>query len=169
MKLKEKVVQSVKWLFIAQISSQVIRTIVTILVIRDFDAREMTYVALSQTIIGFFELFSTFGLSAAIVGKKEIIKEDLQNVFGLMLLINIVLLVIVFGGAEYFSQFYNTPEIANILKVTSVGFLLVAIGYIPSALLVREMRFKLISAIQMISGLGGALTSYICAKSGMGY
>src|SRR5688572_27526985 len=123
MKLKDKVIQSVKWLFVAQICSQIVRTIVTILVIRDFDAREMTYVALSSSIFGFFELFSTLRLNATIIRKKEVLKEDLENVFGLILIVNVVLLVIVFGGAEFFSRFYNIPEIADILKVTSLSFL----------------------------------------------
>ncbi len=169
MNLKEKVIHSIKWLVIAQISSQVIRTIVTILVIRDFDAREMTYVALSSSIFGFFELFSTFGLSHALISKKEVLKEDMQNAFGMMLMVNCLLLIIVFGGAEFFSQFYNTPELANILKLTSLTFLLSAVGYVPGALLAKEMRFKLISIIQLISGLSGALTSFLCSKIGLGY
>lgn len=169
MKLKDKIVQSVKWLFIAQISSQVIRTIVTILVIRDFDAREMTYVALSQSIIGFFEMFSTLGLGSAIVRQKDVSKQELQDIFGVVLAINLFLLLLVFGGADYFSQFYNTPEIANILKVTAISFVFVALGFIPGAMLTKEMHFKMISSIQVVSGLGGALTSYICAKKGLGY
>jgi O-antigen/teichoic acid export membrane protein len=169
MKLKDKVIQSVKWLFVAQICSQVVRTIVTILVIRDFDAREMTYVALSSSIFGFFELFSTLRLNATIIRKKEVLKEDLENVFGLILIVNVVLLVIVFGGAEFFSRFYNIPEIADILKVTSLSFLLVAFGYVPGVLLTKDMRFKLLSCIQMASGLGGALTAYIGAINGLGY
>jgi O-antigen/teichoic acid export membrane protein len=169
MKLKDKVVQSVKWMFIAQICTQIVRTMVTIMVIRDFEAREMTYVALSQSIFGFFELFSTLRLSATVIRKKEVIKEDLQNVFGLILLVNVVLMILVFGGAERFSEFYNTPEIANILKLTSLTFLLVAVGYVPGVLLMKDMRFKLLSVIQMAAGLGGALTAYLGAKNGLGY
>ncbi|MES2626905.1 MAG: oligosaccharide flippase family protein [Pseudomonadota bacterium] len=169
MKLKEKVVQSVKWLFIAQLSSQLIRTLVTILVIRDFDAREMSFVALSQTITGFLEIFSTLGLNAAIISKKDITKRDLQNIFGLVLVINAVLLAIVMGGANYFSSFYNTPEVADILRVSGWSFLFVALGFIPNAMLVKDMRFKATSIIQVIAGLSGALISYVCAKNGLGY
>ncbi len=169
MNLKDKVIQSIKWLFIAQLCSQIVRTVVTILVIRDFDAREMTYVALSQSIFGFFELFSTLRLGGSVIRKKDVTKEELQNVFGLVLAINAVLLIIVFGGSEFFSTFYNTPEIANILKITSLTFILVALSYVPGVLLAKDMRFKLLSVIQMTAGLGGALTAYIGAKNGLGY
>lgn len=169
MNLKDKVVQSIKWLFVAQICSQIVRTLITLVIIRGFDAHEMTYIALSQSIIGFFELFSTLRLSATIIRKKEVVKEDLQNVFGLMLIINLILFGMVFGGAELFSRFYDTPEVATILKVSSLSLLLVAVGYIPGTLLTKDMRFRLLSCIQVISGLGGALTAYLCARSGLGY
>jgi O-antigen/teichoic acid export membrane protein len=169
MKLKEKVVQSVKWLAVAQIASQLIRTIVTLWVIRNFDAREMSYVALSQTITGFLDIFATLGLNAAIISKKDLVKKDLQNIFGLVLCINALLILIVFGGAQYFSDFYNTPEIADILRISAIGFVLVALGFIPNAMLVKNMRFRAVSIVQVIAGLSGALISYLCAKNGLGY
>ena len=169
MTLKEKVVQSVKWLFIAQISSQLIRTLVTILVIRDFDAREMSYVALSQTITGFLEIFSTLGLNAAIISKKDISKRDLQDIFGLVLAINALIILIIIGGANYFAAFYNTPEVAEILRVTAISFIFVALGFVPNAMLIKDMRFRAVSCIQVISGLCGALVSYISAKNGLSY
>src|SRR5688500_18835003 len=128
MKLKDTVVESIKWLFVAQIISQVVRTAVTILVMRSFDAREMALVALAGTVIGFFEMFSTLGLGAAIISKKDVTKFDLQNVFGLVLLLNVMLALLVFGGAELFAKFYDAPEVADILKISSIYFVLTAVG-----------------------------------------
>lgn len=169
MTLKDKVAQSVKWLFVAQISSQLIRTLVTILVIRDFDAHEMSIVALSQTVTGFLEIFQTLGLNAAIISKKDLSKRDHQNIFGVVVAINLILFTIVMGGANYFAAFYGRPELAAVLRVSGIGFLFVALGFMSNAMLVKNMRFKALSVIQVISGLSGALVSYVSAENGLGY
>jgi O-antigen/teichoic acid export membrane protein len=46
---------------------------------------------------------------------------------------------------------------------------MVAVGFLPNAMLVKNMRFRAISIVQVVAGSSGALISYLCAKNGLGY
>jgi len=169
MNIKSKVIESVRWLFVAQLFSQLVRTGVTIYVIRELESEHMAFVAMAQTVIGFMELFSSLGLGAAIVSKHNLTAKDLSNIAGMVLAVNLSLACAVFLLSDVFAQFYGTPEISAILKVLSLGFVISAFSTVPSALLTKEMRFREISLIQVVASVAGAITSFILVTRGYLY
>lgn len=169
MSLKAKVIESIKWLFAAQLLSQLIRTLVTIFVIRNLEREDMAYVALSLSITSFLEIFSTLGLNAAIISRREVSRKDLQNIFGLVLLINSALILVLLGSSGFLADFYSMPPLASILSVSAISFLLAALRFVPDAMMTREMQFRKISCIRLTASIGSALIAYVSMRNGYGY
>lgn len=169
MNLRSKVIESIRWLAIAQLVSQFIRIAVSIYVIRQLESEHMAYVALSDTIISFLDMFSTLGLGAVVISRKDITEKDLSNIAGMLVLINLTLGILLVGFSGAIAGFYNTPALANILRVMSLGFVFTAAGSVPSALMTKDMRFKELSIIQVCAGMLGALASFILVNLGFEY
>ena len=169
MNLRSKVIESIRWLALAQLVSQFIRIGVTIYVIRQLESEHMAYVALSDTIISFLDMFSTLGLGAVVISRKNITERDLENIAGMLVLINLTLGLLLVGLSGTIASFYNTPELANILRVMSLGFVFTAAASVPSALMTKGMRFKELSIIQVCASMLGALTSFVLVNFGYEY
>lgn len=161
MGLKLKVIESIRWLAIAQLTSQLIRIAVSIYVIRQLENEHMAYVALADTLLGFLDMFSTLGLAAVIISKKNLSQRDLSNIAGMLILINFSFTALVFLFADAVAGFYRTPELREVLMVVSLGFLMTGISAAPNALLSKDMRFKELSIVQFVASLAGAVTSLV--------
>lgn len=169
MNLRSKVIESIRWLAIAQLISQFIRIGVSIYVIRQLESEHMAYVALSDTLISFLDMFSTLGLGAVVISRKDITEKDLANIAGMLVLINLTLGILLVSLAGTIADFYNTPPLANILRVMSLGFVFTAAASVPSALMTKDMRFKELSIIQVCASMLGALISFILVNLGFEY
>lgn len=169
MSIKHKVAESLKWLVIAQVLSQLFRVLVSIYVYRNLGREDMAYVGLALSVTNFLDIFTTLGLNAAIIRRQDIAKRDLQNIFGLVVTINLVLTLALLFGSGAFASFYGIPELVAILNVSAAGFMISAVRFTSGALMVRDMRFKDISISQLIANAGAAFTSYLLVKLGYGY
>jgi len=169
MELKGKVIESIRWLAIAQLLSQFARIGVSIYVIRQLQHEHMAYVALSDAILGFIDMFSTLGLAAVIISKKNLSDKDLANIAGMLILINVCFTGLVILFSDAIAGFYRTPELRDVLIVVSFSFLLTGISAAPGALLAKAMRFKELSIVQFVASLIGALTSLTLVNFGFEY
>lgn len=169
MSIKQKVFHSIKWLGIGQAMSQVLRLAVTIYVIRLLDQSDLGLIALATAVVGFMEMFATLGLNASLIRKKDLSANDLGNVFGLLLALNIIIIALVNLAAPAVAEFYGRPELLLILRVLSVGFLFNALAAVPTVLLNRDMRFKAVSMIQLGASMCSAMVSFYLATHGYAY
>lgn len=169
MSIKDKVAESLKWLMIAQALSQLFRILVSIYVYRNLESQDMAYVGLASSVVNFLEIFTALGLNAAIIRKQQIDTRDLQNIFGLVVTINLLLTLVLLVGSSAFASFYDIPELMPIMNVSAAGFLISALRFTSAAMMVREMRFKDISICQLAANIGAALTAYTLVNSGYRY
>ncbi len=169
MGLKSQVIESVRWLAMAQLVSQLVRIVVSIYVIRQLENEQMAYVALADTLLGFLDMFATLGLGAVIISKKDLTEREISNIAGVLLIINFSITLLVILLAAPVASFYRIVELEDILKVVCLGFLLTGVSAPCAALLSRNMRFKEQSIIQFAASVVGALTSFILVNVGFEY
>ncbi len=169
MATKNKVFSSLKLLTVARLIAQISRWAATLLVIQQLSPADFGLAALATGVLSLLELFTSFGLNAAIIQSKIINKEKLRIIFGMIVVINLSLAAIMWMIAPIAADFYNQPELVGILRVLAFSFLFVIAGSLPTGLLVRSMRFKVIALSQVLSGIAGAVVSVYLAYSGFGY
>lgn len=169
MNFRSLVVDSMRWLVVTQFISQFFRIVVSLFVIRNLESEHMGYVALALTITGFVEMFSSMGMTSAIIKKPDLSSRDISNISGMILLINLAIAAVLFGVSGLVAAFYNTPEVENILKVEALGFILLGFTAVPAALMTKEMRFKELGLIQVFASFSGAMTSLYLVTHGYTY
>lgn len=168
MSITGKVVHSLKWMSISKLLAQLIRWVVTFVVIRILSPEDYGLMAMSDVVVSFFALFATIGLASALVQVRSFTQTQIQELFGLLLAVNLALAIAVVLVTPYAAAFYNEERLIHVLYALQIGFLITAFETLPSALMNREMRFKALSLIDLGAAVTSAMVTLTLALNGVG-
>jgi teichuronic acid exporter len=166
--LGKKVLKSLTWVGSANAISQVLSWAITIVIVRHLSPGDFGLMAMAVAFWGFLTMIGDFGLFASIVQSKEVSKEQLQEIFGFIIVLNILFLIMTYYAAPIISSYFSEPRLMSILRMLCIVFIFIPFYVIPHSLLLRAMNFKKISIIDVCCGLCGAFTSFLFALSGHG-
>ncbi len=159
---------AVLWRSGSQIVGQLIAWSATFLVIRLLDPADYGVVAMTTAVLAFLDLFNGWGFASALVRAERIDRHRIAQAFGMLIMLNLALTVILFLLAPYAAAFFGQPMVANLLRVQALFFLSTPFIALGNALLVREMNFKRQSQINLIAAVLSAFTALGCALGGLG-
>lgn len=113
----------------------------------------------------FFAISNAFidcGLEGALIQKKECTREDANSAFIFSVTISVALYLLLFFGAPLIQDFYQTPNLGKVLRVSALVLMINAAGIVPRSLLQRQLRFKeLAIASTTIYFFAGAVAVYM--------
>lgn len=166
--LKNRVLSGIKWLGLAKASSQAVRWVTTIFVIRLLDSEDYGLAALAILLPEYLAIFTNMGLGTAIVRNKTITQNDLRAVFSVLLIANMLLALVQWLAAPYIAHWYKQEELQLLIHVLSLSYLFYALDTIPTAIIQREMRFRDAAVGQLISTTLASLATFTLAYLGYG-
>lgn len=154
--------------FIGRYSNFVITLIVNIVLSRMLTPSQYGQVTALQIFITFFQLMSSAGIGIAIVQRRDISKSDIENIYSYSIIFS-VLLALVFPlvgvGIDFF---YNDNVYFGLSIAFSVAVLFYGMVVVPNAVLTKNLRFKAINIVQIITISVGSVVGIISAYYGMG-
>lgn len=168
MSLRGDVLYSLKWLAGARFAGQLIAWVITLVVIRILKPSDYGLMAMAGIMIGFAALFQELGLYTAMVQKRDLMRRQVEQSFGLLLVADCTIYVLVFLLAPLLSQFFGDTRLTDIIRVLGIQFPLAAIGVVQDAMLSRRMDFKRKSLANLAVTLGNGLTTLGFALTGAG-
>jgi len=115
----------------------------------------------------FFAISSAFidcGLEGALIQKKECTKADTNSAFIYSISISVALYVLLFLAAPIIEDFYQTPNLGKVIRISALVLMINAVGIVPRSLLQRQLRFKELAVasttIQFAAGFVAVLMAY---------
>lgn len=126
-------------------------------------------VGMVAVITGFVVLFRDLGLSQATVQRAELRQDEVSALFWINVGVSVALALVTAAIAPLVAWFYGEPRTAGITAVLAVGFVLGGIAVQHQALLDRQMRFGVRSAVDLGSLIAGAIAGLASAALGAGY
>jgi PST family polysaccharide transporter len=141
----------------------------TAVLARLLSPRDFGLVAMVMTVAGFLQVFKEAGLSTATIQREDITDAQVSNLFWINLGMSGFASMIMAVSAPLIAQFFHQPQVARISVALAGGFLLDGLAVQHMALLNRQMRFKLISTIEVGSVAAGFLVGLGMALGGWGY
>jgi len=168
MDIKQKVLSSLGWNGGAKFVGQLVTWAVTIIVMRLLTPEDYGLMAMATVFIAFLALLNELGLGAALVQKQEIDETTLRQAFGVLLVINFCLFLILLLSAPLVGIFFEEQRVVPVIRLLSLQFIIMPFATIPQSLLVREMNFRTISIVDFISAIVGSATTLILAYLGHG-
>lgn len=126
-------------------------------------------IAMVTAIIGFVAMFKDAGLSMATVQRAEINHGQVSTLFWINVALSAGVMVVVAALAPAIAWFYGEPRLLGITLALSVTFLFGGLTVQHQALLRRQMKFRELATIEILSMVIGVATAVTMAWAGMEY
>jgi len=168
MSLQKLAFKGAMWLALFQFASQLFSWTITVLVARILSPSDYGLIEMATIITGYAAFFVDLGLGAAIIQKKNINKQELSSVFWFVLALSITLSFACYFSAQYMALLFNEPRIQPLVEVISFVFPIAGLLVVPSSLLNKNMEFKAIGIIGMISTVASCTGMLLIAINGGG-
>ena len=165
----EKTRKSLYWKLSTKIVYEVFRFGISIVVARLLDPKDFGIVSIAWMVIMSSNTITSFGFNQALVQKKDITVTDIDTVFTFDLCISGGLTLLLYFAAPLIADFFNIPESEKVVRVLSMLFILTTFHDMPETIFRKELNFKIISIVEMISNFFMSIMTLIFIIAGFGY
>lgn len=158
--------------FIYTLSSSVLNKIIIfiggIYIARILGPEEFGLVGMLYVIFAVSNFMITGGFGLALVREKHITEADKATVFYFNVIVSFSLYVLLWFGAPLIADFYNKQELLMLTRLMGLDLIFGSLTIVQKSVLQRELRFKFLSVLVVISGLVVTIISVILATVGFG-
>jgi O-antigen/teichoic acid export membrane protein len=168
MTLKAKTIRNIGWSASSQIARTLLQILISAILARVLMPSDFGLIAMVVVFSNFVAILSDFGLTSAIVQKKEISDEALSSTFWISVGLGALLTIALAASAPLIAAFYSEPRLTALVVFLSATFFIASFGYVQNALLQKSMNFKALAVIGICSvGISGSVSIFL-AFSGYG-
>ncbi len=120
---------------------------------------EIGIFAIASAIVMVMSEFRLLGAGSYLVRERDIPVDKIRSALGLTIIISWGLGLVIYLVAPSVARFYELTEVTNVFRILSVSFFLAPFVSIPTALLTREFKFKILFIIKLIATVVGLLST----------
>lgn len=166
--LKSKVAKGAVWTFLEKLSTQVVSFVVGMVLARLLTPNDYGTVALTTIFFSVANVLVDGGFGNALIQKKDADDLDFNSVFYLNLGLSFLAYSLMFLAAPWIADFYKTPELVSIVRVSAICFIFNAVNAVQNAELIKKMLFHLSFRISLITCFTSAVCGVTLACLGYG-
>lgn len=153
MSLQEKSLSSVKWTALSSIVNALLQLLQLMILARFLSAHDFGLIAILSVVIAFSQLFVDFGLSKAIIYKRNITHEQLSTLYWLNIILAIIVYIVLFICSGYIARFYNESTLSTYILVLSAGLIIQSFGQQYRTLFQKELQFNILAKIDIFAAV----------------
>jgi O-antigen/teichoic acid export membrane protein len=152
----------------AKVLVQVVSWLGTVYVLRTLDAHAVGVFAIASVAFGYASLMYEGGMLETLVQDHPQTRDERRAVFSLLFAMGVVSALILMALAKPIAGLVDAPEVAAIIAVLAVNLITIALGILPYARLIHEMRFGPLAVISSVQALVSSVTMIVLAREGAG-
>lgn len=157
------------WMFGGGSAQAVLKILILMILSRLLTPAEFGLVAAALTIVALAEVFGKIGIAPSIIQVETLTQAHIRTGTTATLVSGVIVGAIVFALAEPLGRLYGIENLPPIVRVFSLLFVLRAVGLVPESLIQREMGFRALAIISVVTYLiGYAGTAIVLALMGFG-
>lgn len=155
--LKNKTKKGLAWSMIERFATQGVQFLFGIILARLLSPDDYGVIAMPLVFLAIAQCIIDSGFSTALIRKPELTEDDLSTAFYFNIGIGFFCYAVLFFSSPLIADFYHTPILSSLLKVTALAVLFNPLCAVQQAILTRKIDFK----TQAIVSLSGAVVSGI--------
>ncbi|MEM8805213.1 MAG: lipopolysaccharide biosynthesis protein [Cyanobacteria bacterium P01_G01_bin.38] len=168
MNLRQKAIRGAMWSALEKWGAQLVSTAIFLLLARLLGVEAFGLVALANVFLAFMRIFLDQGFAQALVQKEQLESAHLDTAFWTSLLMGVLLVLVILAGAGRVANFYDQPELAPIIRWMSISFLFAGLSSVQSAILQRNMQFKIFAVRSLVATIACGVAGIGAALMGLG-
>ena len=158
----------VKWLLVGNIGMRFLDFAFGVVLARLLVPADFGMIVTIAVFTGVVGIISSGGMGQSLIRAKEADEQDFSAVFTMQLSLGIVIYLGFFLTAPLIAGFFENPLYTDLIRVSTIVFLMRPFALIRTAWLNRAMDFKKRSIVDVISTLLSGIASCLMAWGGMG-
>lgn len=166
--LKHKTVKGVSWSFVDSFLSQGITFLVGLVLARLLTPEDYSLLGIIVIFIAVFNCIVDSGFSNALIRKTNATDRDYNTVFVSNLVISVILCSTLYLSASAIAEFFNRPQLTDLLKVMSFIIIINAFAIIQRTILMKRIDFKTQTKVSVISSVSSGIVGIGMAIAGYG-
>lgn len=103
-----------------------------------------------------------------LIHRSSRVRESADQITFVSIVLGVMLCGLVWLGADQIGSFFNAPQSAQLLRLTSLAFLIDSIGAVPDTLFEKELRFRRKMWLEITKPIIVAVLSVALALAGVG-
>lgn len=165
---KSAVISGLFWKFLERGGTQGVMLIVSIVLARVLTPKAYGIIALTTIFINISNVFIQNGFNASLIQKKDADDIDFSTVFYITIFVAMFLYILIYIFSPLVAEFYNEPQLQNILKVLSIILILGAVSSVQTAIVSRNMMFRKLFLSSLVSVIVSGAIGIALAYCGFG-
>ena len=166
--LKQKAASGMLWTAVQKYSSMGITFISGIILARLLMPEDYGAIGMLAIFMSLAEVFIDAGFGSALIQKKNPTQTDYSTVFYFNIGMSTILYAILFFSAPAIADFYRMPILCDILRVQGLILFIYAFNVIQRNQIRKNLRFKKLSMITIITSVISLIVTVVMAYMGFG-
>ena len=163
--LKSKVAKGAVWATMERFAVQAMQFVVGMVLARLLTPTDYGTVALLSIFFAVAGSLASCGFGNALVQRKNVGDLEFNSVFYISVVASLIIYIGMFFAAPYIADFYKTPVLCPLARVSAISFILNAINSVQGAELSRKMlfdkRFRITLIVSVVSAVSGITLAYL--------
>ncbi|MBL7645463.1 MAG: lipopolysaccharide biosynthesis protein [Candidatus Hydrogenedentes bacterium] len=126
-------------------------------------------IAMVTAVTGFVEIFKDAGLSVATIQREHVNHDQVSTLFWINVLLSIVVMFVVIASGPAIAWFYGESRLITITAALATAFIFSGLTVQHQALMRRQMRFKELAIVDILSMAAGIFIAIFMSLQGLGY
>ena len=168
MSLTNQTLSGLKWTFLETFVLKGSLFLITIFLARILGPKEFGLMGLLSIFIALGITLVESGLSLSLIRTKNSDQEDFSTVFFTNLIFSIFVYALFFIAAPFISRFFHQPLLFNLIRVYCLSFILSAFSSIQTTILVKELKFRILTILNFPGTILGIILSIFLACNNAG-
>lgn len=166
--MHDKLFAGVRSYAIAKLLTQLVSWIGTIYVVRALDSRAFGLFGIGVVVFNYASLIFEGGIMEALVQRPPATHAERRAVFTLLVGLGLVSAAAMTALAGPVAQLVGEPQVTPFVMALSIALLVMSLGAMPQAQLMREMAFRPLATIEAVHALGTTGITVSLAYAGAG-
>lgn len=149
--LTQQTVAGMAWMIYGKVAFAILQLVILGLLARLLSPADFGIIAAAEVVIGLSAIVSQLGLGPALVQRAELEDRHVETAFTASVLLGVLLGAIIWFGASLAAQFLHMPPMVPVLRVLAWVFPLQGMQTVASSLMSRELRFRWLANLDVIT------------------
>ena len=166
--LKNKTKYGLIWSSVERFGTQGIQFLFGVILARLLSPVEYGIIVMPMVFLALAQCFIDSGFSSALIRKQDINEEDYSTTFIFSIIVGSLCYIFLFLASPWIADFYGTPILSNILKVTALTVLINAMCVVQQTILTKKIDFKTQTYISITGAILSGIVGLWMAYNGFG-
>jgi len=154
--------------FFSSSGAAALQFVVSVLLARMLSPSEIGVYSMTVVFVNIAHMFRDFGVSTYIQREAELTDQKMRSAIGVMFTTSWLIAGLLFAVSGWLSEWFREPQLAPVMRVLALGFMMIPFGSITNSLLIRQLAADKQAYVMAAGTIAYCVTCLTLAALGFG-